>query len=164
MLSYTRSSLFQLELHEYYDEIVELMKTASETSSKKSLSGEELEKIYGHAYHLFVSELPESARTIFRLLTERAPNNDTYWRALGIVNYELKNYADALNAFGEALKRNPGAVICRVYYAELQIITGKIQEGIDALKDLVADNTLLLSKDPFLARAQILLQRNAPKE
>ncbi len=162
MLSYTRSHLFRSYIQDYYDETLELIKTASDFTIESNLSNEDLERIYSHGYYLFASGLLESAKHVFYALTKRAPANESYWRALGVTHYGLKNYAKALNALEEALKLDPNS-ICHVYHAELLLITGKNQAGLDELRAFIGEHTPTFSKDLLHIRAQIILQRNAPK-
>ena len=76
------------------------------------------------------------ASTLFRQMVEKDLDNQflTAWKWLGVVNNEMNNFDEALVAFGEAIKLNPGDSKLYVRRARLFSKDGQFKQGIKDLR------------------------------
>jgi type III secretion system low calcium response chaperone LcrH/SycD len=135
----------------FYNELVNLQEF-------EGLSDEEIDAIYALGYNLFMYGKYKSARDIFTGLTSHSPNTGYFWRALGAVNQQLKDYPKAIAAYDMAIAKDSEDVVSFVYRAESQILSGNVAP---ALRDL--EQALKIGADSpefgaWVERSKILLR------
>jgi type III secretion system low calcium response chaperone LcrH/SycD len=99
----------------------------------EGISDEEMETIYALGYNFFTYGKYDAAKDIFTGLTAYAPYTAHYWRALGAVNQQLKEYGEAIASYDMAIANDERDVVSYVYRGESYILSGNIDAG---LKDL----------------------------
>ena len=90
----------------------------------EGISDEEMETIYALGYNFFTYGKYDAAKDIFTGLTAYAPYTAHYWRALGAVNQQLKDYPEAIAAYDRAIANDEADVVSVVYRGESQILMG----------------------------------------
>jgi type III secretion system low calcium response chaperone LcrH/SycD len=98
--------------------------------SFKVFTKDELDSIYALGYNFFVLGRFQAAKDIFNRLTAYDPLTAFYWRALGAVNQQMKNYPEAIAAYSNAIAVDGTDVISYVYRGESYILSGNIKEAI----------------------------------
>ncbi|MFX1533221.1 MAG: hypothetical protein ACFFDI_03225 [Promethearchaeota archaeon] len=137
-----------------------LIKNLFKSVNTYDLSAEDLELIYAFGYYLFTYGKYEMAKEIFTGLTGYAPYTSSYWRALGAVNQQLKNYVEAISAYEMAIANDPSDVICYVYRAESQFLLGKKEEGLADLTEVLEMKWVDPQLTQWVQRAKFLLRLN----
>src|SRR5919112_4457747 len=89
-----------------------------------------IKKGYSH-FHL---KEYNTAITFFDQALEININNPEVWNLRGLVFYESKNYERALNCCEKAIDLNPNIAMAWYNYACYLTLSGKISEGMEALK------------------------------
>ena len=139
----------------FFDGLTELRKL-------DGISDDEMETVYALGYNFFVYGKHEAARDIFTSLTDYAPYTAYYWRALGAVNQQLKDYPKAIAAYDMAIANDETDVVSYVYRGESQILSGNVEAGIQNFKQVLQIGTE--HPDPkftiWINRSNLLLDRN----
>ncbi|MHA1950048.1 MAG: tetratricopeptide repeat protein [Candidatus Thorarchaeota archaeon] len=117
-----------------------------------------LEKLYTLGYNFFSYGKYHRAREIFVNLTNYAPFRAYYWRALGAVNQQMKDYAEAISAYDMATEKDDTDVVSYLYRAESQILSGNDKSGVSDLKKVVKIGSKLPDMEPWVKRAKLLLK------
>jgi type III secretion system low calcium response chaperone LcrH/SycD len=99
----------------------------------EGISDEEMETIYALGYNFFTYGKYDAAKDIFTGLTAYAPYTAHYWRALGAVNQQMKDYAEAIAAYDMAIANDESDVVSYVYRGESQILSGNVEAGLGDL-------------------------------
>lgn len=99
----------------------------------EGINDEEMETIYALGYNFFTYGKYDAAKDIFTGLTAYAPYTAHYWRALGAVNQQLKDYTEAIASYDMAVANDERDVVSYVYRGESHILSGGFEAG---LKDL----------------------------
>ena len=136
-----------------WDGVVVLLK-----GNKQNLSAEELETLYAVGYNYFQYGKYQEAVKIFQLLTMVSPTTGYYWRALGAVNQQIKDYRRAITAYNVAAEYDYYDLISRIYVAECHFLSGDKKAGIKALEKVLELGGNMLN--PWVKRAQLLLRLN----
>ena len=127
----------------------------------RELSGyatdDELEGLYALGYNLFTYGRYEEAATVFGDLTAYAPYMPHYWRALGAVNQQLGEYAEAIAAYDMAVVQDDTDVVSRVYRSESQMLAGDLAEGLEGLAAVVDPGAVFANQVAWVARAHLLM-------
>ena len=74
----------------------------------EGVSDDEMETIYALGYNFFTYGKYDAAKDIFTGLTAYAPYTAHYWRALGAVNQQIKDYTEAIAAYDMAIANDVG--------------------------------------------------------
>ena len=90
--------------------------------SSKGISDDEMEMIHALGFNFFTYGKYDAAKDIFTGLTAYAPYTAHYWRALGAVNQQLKDYQEAIAAYDMAIANDEFDVVSYVYRGESQLL------------------------------------------
>src|SRR6478609_10702005 len=103
----------------------------------EGITDEEMETIYALGYNFFTYGKYDAAKDIFTGLTAYAPYTAHYWRALGAVNQQLKDYGEAIASYDMAIANDERDVVSYVYRGESHILSGNIDAGLKDLETVV---------------------------
>jgi len=140
----------------------------------EGISDEEMETIYALGYNFFTYGKYDAAKDIFTGLTAYAPYTAHYWRALGAVNQQLKDYTEAIAAYDMAIANDEMDVVSYVYRGESQILSGNPEAGLEDLHRVLQVGGAYPAFGAWVQRSELLLslhdnppqlpQENAPEE
>ena len=127
----------------------------------EGISDDEMETIYALGYNFFTYGKYDAAKDIFTGLTAYAPYTAHYWRALGAVNQQLKDYAEAIAAYDMAVANDEHDVVSYVYRGESKILQGNVDAGLEDLEKVMSMGDQYPQFAPWVQRSQLLtsLQR-----
>ncbi len=130
----------------------------------EGISDEEMETIYALGYNFFTYGKYDAAKDIFTGLTAYAPYTAHYWRALGAVNQQLKDYIEAIAAYDMAIANDENDVVSFVYRGESQILSGNVPAGLSDLERVLQIGAQYPQFAPWVQRSELLigLHRNGP--
>lgn len=134
-----------------YDKLVRLM------TAPAYLSYDELEELYAMGYNLFTVGNYENADLVFEKLTKEEPYAGHYWRALGAVKQQLKDYNQAIAAYDNAIKYEPTDPISYVYRAECRMLLGQYATAYADLESVLQIDNAQADYQQWVNRAQLLL-------
>jgi len=117
-----------------------------------------METVYALGYNFFIYGKYEAARDLFTDLSAYAPYTSHYWRALGAVNQQLKNYTKAIAAYDMAITNDENDVVSYVYRAESQILSGNLDAGLQDLAMVVILGAGQPEYSAWKERATLLLE------
>ena len=123
----------------------------------EGISDEEMETIYALGYNFFTYGKYDAAKDIFAGLTAYAPYTAHYWRALGAVNQQLKDYSDAISSYDMAVANDERDVVSYVYRGECYILAGQNETGMRDLEQVLAIGDAEPEHAAWVARAKLLL-------
>lgn len=123
----------------------------------EGISDEEMETIYALGYNFFTYGKYDAAKDIFTGLTAYAPYTAHYWRALGAVNQQLKDYLEAIAAYDMAIANDELDVVSYVYRGESQILSGNREAGLQDLDRVLQVGTQFPEFGAWVQRAELLL-------
>jgi type III secretion system low calcium response chaperone LcrH/SycD len=123
----------------------------------EGISDEEMETIYALGYNYFTYGKYEAARDIFSGLTAYAPYTAYYWRALGAVNQQLKDYDEAIAGYDMAIANDEMDVVSYVYRGESQILSGNVEAGLVDLRNVIEIASEVPEHAAWVKRARLLL-------
>lgn len=147
----TAAAYLEFMIHEFYNGLETLL-------NRKGLSDEELETVYALGYNFFTYGKYAAAKDVFLHLKTLAPYTAHYWRALGAVNQQLKDYDKAISAYDMAVKYDENDLVSYVYRGESQILAGKPENGIEDWKTVVKIGENQTAFTPWVQRAKLLLR------
>jgi type III secretion system low calcium response chaperone LcrH/SycD len=124
----------------------------------EGISDEEMETIYALGYNFFTYGKYEAAKDIFTGLTAYAPYTSHYWRALGAVNQQLKDYTEAIAAYDMAVANDDNDVVSFVYRGESQILSGNVDAGLIDLNKVLELAPAHPEAAQWIQRAELLLR------
>lgn len=124
----------------------------------EGISDEEMETIYALGYNFFTYGKYEAAKDIFVGLTAYAPYTSHYWRALGAVYQQLKEYQEAISAYDMAIANDESDLVSFVYRGECYILQGEQERGLQDLRNVNQHGEQRPDLGPWLARAKLLLR------
>lgn len=130
----------------------------------EGINDEEMETIYALGYNFFTYGKYDAAKDIFTGLTAYAPYTAHYWRALGAVNQQLKDYGEAIAAYDMAIANDENDVVSYVYRGESNILSGRTEVGLADLGKVVEIGSGFPQFAAWVQRAHLLisLQTNKP--
>jgi len=117
-------------------------------------SDEELRVILEAGFALRYTRRLNEAAEIFRGITALLPESDVPRVALGTVELERGNFADAQADCEEALRYDPGSLYARVHRAEALLFQRRRSEAETELKTVIADHP----ESPHSRTARALLE------
>ena len=124
----------------------------------EGISDEEMETIYALGYNFFTYGKYDAAKDIFTGLTAYAPYTAHYWRALGAVNQQMKDYAEAIAAYDMAIANDETDVVSYVYRGESQILSGNVEAGLTDLERVLQIGGDYPQFAPWVSRSDLLLR------
>ncbi|MEE2960129.1 MAG: SycD/LcrH family type III secretion system chaperone [Myxococcota bacterium] len=123
----------------------------------EGISDEEMETIYALGYNFFTYGKYDAAKDIFTGLTAYAPYTAHYWRALGAVNQQLKDYHEAIAAYDMAIANDEYDVVSYVYRGESHILSKNADSGLEDLRVVLQIAGEVPEYGPWVQRAELLL-------
>ena len=123
----------------------------------EGISDEEMETIYALGYNFFTYGKYDAAKDIFTGLTAYAPYTAHYWRALGAVNQQMKDYAEAIAAYDMAIANDEADVVSYVYRGESQILSGNVEAGLEDLNRVLQIGSEYPQFGPWVQRSELLI-------
>lgn len=123
----------------------------------EGISDEEMETIYALGYNFFTYGKYDAAKDIFTGLTAYAPYTAHYWRALGAVNQQIKDYGEAIASYDMAIANDEFDVVSYVYRGESQILAQNKDSGLQDLQTVLQIGSGRPEFGPWLQRAELLL-------
>lgn len=142
---------FEHRIHEIYNQIANLM-------DFEGITDDQMPILYTHGYNLFMHGKFEEAKDIFICLTANAPYTASYWRTLGVVYQRLRNYGEAISSYDFSLANDYTDVIGYAYRAESKILHGKLKEGLEDLKKVIALGEQNPEFTQWVRRSKVLLK------
>src|SRR4051812_47368723 len=124
----------------------------------EGISDDEMETIYALGYNFFTYGKYDAAKDIFTGLTAYAPYTAHYWRALGAVNQQLKDYGEAIASYDMAIANDERDVVSYVYRGESYILSGNPQAGLKDLATVLQIGGDFPEFGAWVQRAQLLLR------
>ena len=123
----------------------------------EGISDHEMETIYALGYNFFTYGKYDAAKDVFSGLTAYAPYTAHYWRALGAVNQQLKDYAEAIAAYDMAVANDETDVVSFVYRGESNILSGNVEAGLEDLERVLQIGSSYPEFAPWVQRAHLLI-------
>jgi len=123
----------------------------------EGISDEEMETIYALGYNFFTYGKYDAAKDIFTGLTAYAPYTAHYWRALGAVNQQMKDYSEAIAAYDMAIANDETDVVSYVYRGESNILAGGTDSGLEDLQRVLEIGEEFPEYAAWMQRSQLLL-------
>lgn len=123
----------------------------------EGINDEEMETIYALGYNFFTYGKYEAAKDIFTGLTAYAPYTAHYWRALGAVSQQLKEYIEAIASYDMAVANDETDLVSLVYRGEAKILAGDIGGGVEDLQDVVQRSPQYPEHAAWAQRAELLI-------
>jgi type III secretion system low calcium response chaperone LcrH/SycD len=121
-------------------------------------SDEEAEALYSIGYNFFSCGKYDAAENVFQRLTVYAPYSNQYWRALGAVKQQKRDYKDAIAAYDMAIANDERDVISYVYRAESKILSEHIEEGLQDLQMVEKIGKENTQSMPWVDRARLIIK------
>ena len=126
----------------------------------EGISDEEMEMIYALGFNFFTYGKYDAAKDIFTGLTAYAPYTAHYWRALGAVNQQLKDYQEAIAAYDMAIANDEFDVVSYVYRGESQLLARNRDGGLHDLQIVIQLGADAPQFGAWVQRAELLLKLN----
>lgn len=126
----------------------------------EGISDEEMEMIYALGFNFFTYGKYDAAKDIFTGLTAYAPYTAHYWRALGAVNQQLKDYQEAIAAYDMAIANDEFDVVSYVYRGESQLLARNRDAGLHDLQIVIQLGADAPQFGAWVQRAELLLKLN----
>lgn len=123
----------------------------------EGINDEEMETIYALGYNFFTYGKYDAAKDIFAGLTAYAPYTAHFWRALGAVNQQLKDYGEAIASYDMAIANDERDVISYVYRGESHILSGNLPAGLQDLQQVVRIGGEFPEFGAWVQRSRLLL-------
>ena len=124
----------------------------------EGISDEEMETIYALGYNFFTYGKYDAAKDIFTGLTAYAPYTAHYWRALGAVNQQMKDYVEAIAAYDMAIANDENDVVSYVYRGESQILSSNVEAGLKDLDKVLQIGSQYPQFAPWVQRSELLIR------
>ncbi|MEC8052406.1 MAG: SycD/LcrH family type III secretion system chaperone [Myxococcota bacterium] len=126
----------------------------------EGISDDEMEMIYALGFNFFTYGKYDAAKDIFTGLTAYAPYTAHYWRALGAVNQQLKDYQEAIAAYDMAIANDEFDVVSYVYRGESQLLARNRDAGLHDLQIVIQLGADAPQFGAWVQRAELLLKLN----
>jgi len=157
MINKYADDYLEFMIHSYYNGLVILQEL-------EGISDDEMESLYALGYNFFTYGKYEQAKDIFVELTAYAPYTSHYWRALGAVNQQLGDYAEAIAGYDMAIANDETDVVSYVYRGESKILRGELKDGLEDLKKVTEIGIEYPKFEPWLERSRLLLDIHGKSE
>lgn len=120
------------------------------------LTEEELYALSNQGYYLFLQGKTEPARVIFEGLVAIEPRNAYYYRALGVIYWQLKEPQKALKQFTYAIRVAPREIASYINRAEVYVALKQFEQARSDLQFAMSNARPF--EDALLAKAKAMLQ------
>jgi len=147
----TASKYLEFMVHGFMNGLITLQEL-------EGITDEEMETVYALGYNFFSYGKYEGAKDIFTGLTAYAPYTAHYWRALGAVNQQLKDYQEAISAYDMAVANDESDVVSYVYRGESKILSGQVEPGLQDLKKVIELAPMHPEAAQWVQRAELLIR------
>lgn len=147
----TASKYLEFMVHGFMNGLITLQEL-------EGITDEEMETVYALGYNFFSYGKYEAAKDIFTGLTAYAPYTSHYWRALGAVNQQLKDYSEAISAYDMAIANDDSDMVSYVYRGESKILLGHSEDGLQDLSKVVEMAPYHPEALQWVQRAQLLIR------
>ena len=139
-------------IHRFYDGLLLLKEF-------EGLDDDEFETVYALGYNYFTYGKYEAAKDIFTGLTAYAPYTASYWRALGAVKQQLKDYAQAIAAYDMAIANDEEDIVSYIYRGESHILSGNVESGLENFERVlkIEREHQIPEFEPWVKRSKLLL-------
>lgn len=161
MIEPTAARYLEFIIHGFFNGLTTLKQKLLDS---ENLSDEDLETLYALGYYLFTYGKYEDAKDIFTGLTAYSPYTAYFWRALGAVNQQVKDYDEAIAAYDMAIANDPGDVVSYVYRAESKFLSGKKEDGLTDLRNVLEIGANKPHFSSWVQRAELLISLQEPEE
>lgn len=140
-------------VHDFYEGVVVLI-------DQENFDEGDLETVYAVGYDLFSYGNHGAAKIVFTRLAEYAPYTAHYWRALGAVNQQMKNYPEAIDAYSMAIANDDLDVVSLTYRGETQVLSGDSENGLSDFKRVleIFENTKSPERKAWAVRCRLLVK------
>ena len=139
-------------IHGFYNGLLAL------TGLEYFLDDEDFETVYALGYNYFTYGKYQAAKDIFTGLTAYAPYTAHYWRALGAVNQQLKDYPEAIAAYDMAIINDEADIVSHIYRGETEILSGNVKAGMTDFEAVREIGNEYPEYTAWVERAQLLLE------
>lgn len=146
----TAAHYLQFMIHGFMNGLITLQEL-------EGISDEEMETIYALGYNFFTYGKYDAAKDIFVGLTAYAPYTAHFWRALGAVNQQLKEYGEAIASYDMAIANDERDAVSYVYRGESHILSGNIDAGLRDLDHVMQIGQTQMELSPWVQRSQLLI-------
>lgn len=146
----TAAHYLQFMIHGFMNGLITLQEL-------EGISDEEMETIYALGYNFFTYGKYDAAKDIFVGLTAYAPYTAHFWRALGAVNQQLKEYGEAIASYDMAIANDERDAVSYVYRGESHILSGNIDAGLRDLDHVMEIGQTQIELSPWVQRSQLLI-------
>lgn len=141
-------------LSDMFEKMLDGITTAAEA---RGITHEELEGLYQVGYTYYNAGKLAEAEKVFCFLCSLSHTTSKYWLALGSARQGLKNYKEALNAYGAAAIFDPERPKAHYYAAECNLALGDYElamSGVNSVLELCPAGTP--ENDKFRQKAERL--------
>ena len=152
----------ELQIYGIMDNLTNLLQKFS--NNETDFSDDEMDMLYDLGYRFFTCGNYKAAKEIFTGLTGIFPYTGFYWRALGAVNQQTKDYAEAIDAYDMAIVNDDKDIVSYVYRGESYILSGEIELGLKDFEEVLNIGTEEAQNEPFLKRCELLLSLHRKSE
>jgi type III secretion system low calcium response chaperone LcrH/SycD len=149
-IEHTAAQYLEFMIHGFMNGLITLQEL-------EGISDEEMETIYALGYNFFTYGKYDAAKDIFTGLTAYAPYTSHYWRALGAVNQQMKDYTEAIAAYDMAIANDETDIVSFVYRGESQILSGNVDAGLEDLRNVMNFGMQYPEYLPWVQRSELLL-------
>lgn len=146
----TAAHYLQFMIHGFMNGLITLQEL-------EGISDEEMETIYALGYNFFTYGKYDAAKDIFVGLTAYAPYTAHFWRALGAVNQQLKEYGEAIASYDMAIANDERDAVSYVYRGESHILSGNIDAGLRDLDHVMEIGQTQMELAPWVQRSSLLI-------
>lgn len=146
----TAAQYLQFMIHGFMNGLITLQEL-------EGISDEEMETIYALGYNFFTYGKYDAAKDIFVGLTAYAPYTAHFWRALGAVNQQLKEYGEAIASYDMAIANDERDAVSYVYRGESHILSGNIDAGLRDLDHVMEIGQAMPELAPWVQRSGLLI-------
>lgn len=139
-----------------FQDLVEKMKDGVTTVAEvRGIAYEDLESLYQVGYTYYNAGKLAESEMVFRLLCSLSHTNAKYWLALGSARQGLKNYKEALLAYGAAALFDMDRPKAHYYAAECNLALGELElamSGVNSVLEMCPAGTP--ENDKFRQKAE----------
>lgn len=151
----TGARYLEFKAHSLLDSLIVSQQKLS--NGEWDLGDDDAEDLYALGYDFFTCGRYQAAKDIFVGLTGAYVCTGFYWRALGAVNQQMRNYAEAIAAYDRAIANDETDLVSHVYRGESQILSGDIESATEGLGEALNIGVQDPGSKRWHERARLLL-------
>ncbi len=122
-------------------------------------SSEEIENLYALGYDLFIVYKFDLAKQIFEKLSKYQPTTGYFYRAIGAVDQQMKNYKKAIESYNLSIANEHQIDYpAYVYRAESKILSGQVDSALIDLEFIANKESTEPQSVAWVNRAKLLLR------